>query len=340
MPLRNVVSSHSADDIEMTRDQPRLPLPSPSSSSDLLPKWTALISRTKKPGYQINIPLHHIQTPRTQLCEWAYLLVDHCDIDRDIVSIAFSIFDRYVSRRSDKEGIDLELLALSCVYTAIKTHSCTGKLSSSTIAKLSRRSDGVQRFTVHQIEDMEFRICEIVDWHVNPPTPTMFLDVGFALIEECVADDFHRGMLVVVKDLAVFLVEISVIDIYFANVSPSSVASAAMLVATSALSAPQVMRNSIHHLQQDTRETGQCVLRLSQHYQNWQSSEESKTSRWPCASPTGVDLIEDSQVTEGSSLESAFEDVVADEDRISVPAADNGQDKRCVSSKRKREHSL
>ncbi|KAL7522718.1 hypothetical protein ACHAWX_007492 [Stephanocyclus meneghinianus] len=336
MSLRNIVSINSANEIEITDNQPRLPLPSSSAPSDLLRQWNALISRTKKPAYQINMSLDRIQTPRTQLCEWAYHLVDHCNIDRDIVSVAFSIFDRFVSRRFDKEGVELELLALSCVYTAIKTHSCTGKLSSSSVAKLSRRSDGAQRFTVEQIEDMEFHICEIIDWHVNPPTPTMFLDVGFALIEACVIDDCRRGTLVGVKDLAVFLVEISVIDIYFSTFSPSSVASAAILVATKALSAPQAMRNSIHILEQDTLETSQCALRLSQHYQNWQSSEENKQIRWPCASPTGVDLIEDSSLEEGSNLESVFEEVVADEERTSVPATEEGQDKRGAGSKRKR----
>jgi hypothetical protein len=314
--------------IEEPPFQSAAPLP-----SDLLLQWEALHTRSTKSQYQIHSSLDHIEVDRTKLCEWAYLLVDHYNIERSIVGIAFSMFDRYVGAHRDGET-NLELLALSCVYTAIKVHSCSGKLSSSMLVKLARSSGGERRFAVEQLEEMEFSICQRLGWHVNPPTLSMFLDVAFDFVQES-AEGLHLNLMDAMKDLAVFLVEISVIDVYFASLPPSSVAMAAVLVAMEELSASESTRSLLNFFQQDRQVTRQCAHRLSRHYQNWKAGEEDKRpNRLQSASPTGVGLLENVSPPkgEGSRLQEAFDEVV--EDSASETSADE-QGKR-GGGKRKR----
>lgn len=306
MPMLNVVSMNSVSEA-LEEQSPPSSAPAASASPE---QWSALLSRSQTPSYQITSSLDPIEDCRTQLCEWAYTLVDHYSIDRTIVSIAFSLFDRYVSLNGTK--VELELVALACVFTAVKVHSNNGKLTSRACAKLSRSSAGERRFTPQQIEDMEYEICSSLHWHVNPPIPAMFLEVAFDHIEAHTKD---LPCLDSVKDLSTFLVEISIADSYFVTASPSSIACAALLVAAE-LSPSRPLRRFIKSLRDDPQETQGCATRLYQHYENWSCRENEKAARVrersPCASPTAVDL-ENSRVApldlEGSRLESAFEEV-------------------------------
>ena len=194
---------------------------------------------------------------------------------------------------------------------------------------------------MQEMEEMEVGICQTLGWYVNPPTYSMFLDVALDFVE---GDASRRGLweegrIDAMRDLATFLVEISVIDVYFAASSPSSVAAAALLVAMDELAAPKTVRKLLKSLQLDRQETRVCAQRLSQHYENWKSSEGEKKrpNRSQSASPTGVGLLESPSPVvpdgEGNSLQEAFEEVSSQGDVV------ERQDKRGGGSKRKREVS-
>lgn len=138
----------------------------------------------------------------------------------------------------------------------------------------------------------------------------MFLDVAFDFIEASTQDSL--GIFEGMRDLAIFLAEISVIDVYFSTISPSAVAAAALTVARKELSASKSVRRLLKCLHTDDQETKACALRLSQHYANWKSAEEKKkNARLQSASPTGVGMLEDSPLTnegEGNSLREDFEE--------------------------------
>ena len=301
MTLINVVSQSSVPELTIQSS----PI---DDLTSVVSQWDALSSRSASYAFPATSPaaLRSIESARTTLCEWAYLLVDHYSIERSIVSIAFSMFDRYITARGQD---DMELLALSCMYLAIKVHSTSGKMPVGMLARLARSSGGDKRFSVEEIESMEFRVLSSLGWLVNPTVPSMFLDVAFdALVESSSACRLDA-----VRDLSIFLVEISIIDVYFVNVAPSSVAAGALLlamheiVAPSSNSTPDILEN----LQFDRLEASQCAHRLSQHYSNWKN-EEMKKKRVQSASPTGVGMIQGSisekGEEEGSSLHQDFEE--------------------------------
>jgi hypothetical protein len=325
MTLIHVISLSS-----IPEDIPQLLAVAEDTALELLSQWQALSSRI--PSYLPLSPLHSIESSRTQLCEWAYLLVDHYNIERSVVSIAFSMFDRYIltTLHNNTNGGNntneigggakkLELAALSCVYTAIKVHSTSGRLPSCMLAKLARTNSGeAKRFSIQEIECMEYEICSVLGWRVNPPVVGMFLDLALRFVEANISDggvdvEWMGG----VRDLAVFLVEISVIDVYFSNVSPASVAIGSVLVALEEVASSTDAASSrrvIESLHVDARESGECAHRLAQHYANWKQAEENKR-RMGSASPTGVCRSTSSLSTEGdkgSSLEDEFEGEVVE----------------------------
>mmetsp|Transcript_30066 Transcript_30066/g.62856 ORF Transcript_30066/g.62856 Transcript_30066/m.62856 type:complete len:223 (+) Transcript_30066:251-919(+) len=66
---------------------------------------------------------------REKICLWAYGIVDHCDLDRRLVSIALSYFDRLLSnglvdeRDVPENNNNARLAGMTCLYLAIKIHS-------------------------------------------------------------------------------------------------------------------------------------------------------------------------------------------------------------------------
>lgn len=88
---------------------------------------------------------------REKICEWSYQVIDHFDFSREIVSIAVSYLDRYLSVRPvDKKHF--QLLAMSCLYLAIKLYE-PGTISMKSMIELSRGY-----FLVEHMAEMEMSI--------------------------------------------------------------------------------------------------------------------------------------------------------------------------------------
>lgn len=78
---------------------------------------------------------------REKICEWSYQVIDHFDFSREIVGIAVSYLDRYLSRRPVNKK-HFQLLAMSCLYLAIKLYE-PGTVSMKSMIELSRGYFGV-----------------------------------------------------------------------------------------------------------------------------------------------------------------------------------------------------
>ena len=135
-------------------------------------------------------------TTRHNVCQWNYECVDYFMIDRDVVYFSMNYYDRFMKehlRASAAYDVDgrpsdtlTHLLALSCLYVAIKLHgvasdSCPLQ-SSSTIAGRPRRirpedfcnmSHG--SYCPRMLEEMEMSILCQLGWRLHPPTPMDFL---------------------------------------------------------------------------------------------------------------------------------------------------------------------
>ena len=149
------------------------------------------------------------------------------------------------------------------------------------------------RFRVDQFVKMEICLIKSLHWYLNPPTPSTYLDVARPLIDASAANEQASYE---TTELARYLVELSVCDGFFTDKKPSSVAYAAILVATEILdkSARTTSRGlDSYQLDKAPHVTELCVQRLRNVYSlaaSKQSDEEEmaadRTSRGP--SPTSV----------------------------------------------------
>lgn len=159
---------------------------------------------------------------REKICEWAYQVVDHFDLHREVVSIAMSHLDRYLAVYPSAVDKNLfQLLAMTCLYLSVKLNEYKhllipgSKSSMDTILQLSRGF-----FTLEEMEMMEYDVLQRLQWHVHPPTPQLFVKhfLFFLSIEQ------HE-----VHDLSQFMVELSVMDYFFVSYKPSEIAIAGIL---------------------------------------------------------------------------------------------------------------
>mmetsp|Transcript_7453 Transcript_7453/g.8521 ORF Transcript_7453/g.8521 Transcript_7453/m.8521 type:complete len:462 (-) Transcript_7453:237-1622(-) len=159
---------------------------------------------------------------REKICEWAYQVVDHFDLNREVVGTAMSHLDRYLGIYNGTVDKNLfQLLAMTCLYLSIKLNEYKhllipgSKSSMDTILQLSRGF-----FTLEEMEKMEYDILQRLRWHVHPPTAQIFMKhfLFFLSGEEKELDD-----------LAQFMIELSVMDYFFVSYKPSEIALAALL---------------------------------------------------------------------------------------------------------------
>jgi len=175
---------------------------------------------------------------REKICEWAYQVVDHFDLNREVVSIAMNHLDRFLDAYTGEVDKNLfQLLAMTCLYLSIKLNEYKhllipdSKSSMDTILRLSRGA-----FTLQQMEKMEYEVLQRLRWHVHPPTSQLFVKhfLFFLSVEE---NDVH--------DLTQFMIELSVMDYFFVPYKPSEVAVASLLNALERLY-PQSTSNHAH----------------------------------------------------------------------------------------------
>jgi hypothetical protein len=150
------------------------------------------------------------------------LVVDHFDLNREVVSTAMSHLDRFLGVYHGTVDKNLfQLLAMTCLYLSIKLNEYKhllipgSKSSMDTILQLSRGF-----FTLKEMEKMEYEVLQRLRWHVHPPTAQLFVKhfLFFLSFEE---HELH--------DLAQFMIELSVMDYFFVSYKPSEIAMAALL---------------------------------------------------------------------------------------------------------------
>ncbi|CAJ1892866.1 unnamed protein product [Cylindrotheca closterium] len=159
---------------------------------------------------------------REKICEWAYQVVDHFQLQREVVSIAMNHLDRYLADYPftvDKNKF--QLLAMTCLYLSIKLNVYKHLLipgSKSTMDSILQLSRGF--FTLTEMEEMENDILQRLQWHVHPPSPQAFVKHFLYLIG---IEDTE------LLDVSQFMVELSIMDYYFVDYKSSEVAIASIM---------------------------------------------------------------------------------------------------------------
>ena len=182
---------------------------------------------------------------RRKICEWSFEVVDHFGFDREVVSIALSYLDRVVGIKTKSSGEpmhrrDFQLVAVTCLYLAIKLHGETDafdgtrrKLKINAFVELSRNL-----FTVETLEAKEREILSLLEWKVNPPTTVRFVVTLIRLLPDDVAYDAFAGRSTAstLYELARYLTELAVcVSSFSFNYTSSEIAFASVLCAMDAL---------------------------------------------------------------------------------------------------------
>lgn len=166
---------------------------------------------------------------RTMIVDWCYEIVDKCQFDRDNVSIAMNLVDRFMNSPDSHDflydRVRYQLVALTSLYVVIKLSETTVALSSKFFASLSQGS-----YTSEVIEDMEMTLLQRLSWRLCPPTS---VQVGYKIVAllSTIEDSQHVtvGTSDLLSDEVKFQIENSVRDNYFTSQRPSTTALAAVL---------------------------------------------------------------------------------------------------------------
>lgn len=263
-----------------------------------LDQWNSLVEREEKEAYKVRSPSLEQQQHdggqlrpisccptvwREKICEWCFQVVDHVNIDRDVVSIGLSYFDRYLSNHTSIPETLFQLVAMTSLYLAVKINS-TRKISVSSMSSLSKG-----QFRVDQILKMEAHIIKTLNWHLNPPTASAYLNIVIPMIDASAIDAQASYEIL---ELSRYLVELSVCDSYFADKKPSSIAYASVMIAMENLSAsPKTeQRFASYNLDMSPSATEQCAERIHHVYSLATSPLGEEGSEAPRAgsSPTSV----------------------------------------------------
>ncbi|KAL7542481.1 hypothetical protein ACHAWF_007183 [Thalassiosira exigua] len=157
---------------------------------------------------------------RGTICGWMYEVADHFEYSREVVSVAMSYLDRYLSKHSVNRRM-FQLAAMTALYLAVKVME-PRKISAAGIVGLSRGY-----FVEEHIKTMENAMLRSLEWSVLPPTPFGFVqDLVKLLSGDVKPRDIHE-----IAELARFQTELSVCDYFFVTKKPSSIALASILKA-------------------------------------------------------------------------------------------------------------
>lgn len=245
---------------------------------------------------------------RRKICQWSFKVIDHFRLDREVVSCALNIFDRYLALKpksvsfgscpcpSCQRSVDsrsFQLTAMTSLYLAMKIYSDNSDEYSSPYRKL-RLSSFVElsrgQFTAEDITHMEQVILRELQWKVHPPTPMTSVSYLLRLMPPTTyvpygSQKSYDLVLHVLHELARYLTELSVC---LGNVStvhtPSQVGYAAILVSMDLLThaaLPQSVKNAFNEaVVASSRSSGGTIL--SPHDEAIRRLQERlRSSFWP-----------------------------------------------------------
>lgn len=168
---------------------------------------------------------------RFRMVEWCYKIVDSLDLNRETVAIAFSCLDRFICSSSSAscEGQPsnirhdrklYQLATMSALYTSIKMNE-KEIMSPKDMAGLSRGA-----FNKEQLEAMELRILNALQWRVHPPTAISFLEIFLSLVPNTMLNPEAKDT---INELSKFQIEVSISYADLVGVNASTIALASLL---------------------------------------------------------------------------------------------------------------
>mmetsp|Transcript_30991 Transcript_30991/g.52969 ORF Transcript_30991/g.52969 Transcript_30991/m.52969 type:complete len:293 (-) Transcript_30991:208-1086(-) len=243
------------------------------------------------------------QSWRARVCGWMYHVVDNHTLDRELVWIALSYMDRYLSNHPFLINCcdAYQLVGMTSLYMAIKIYRIQGK-----VFMLSSFAEPAQDlFSEKDFLDMEKGILKTLKWRVHPPTPQSYSELLITFLPRKACYPFTRRAL---YERVKFLLEMSVTVPYFFAKKPSSIAVAAFIEVMEHKQGPCVPKQSCRsHFQKcaqsiggircDSDEVIECregmkmVYRNALPQMNNQVMSETEYSMTPIASENVLSVV-------------------------------------------------
>ncbi|KAL3241049.1 G2/mitotic-specific cyclin-2 [Nakaseomyces bracarensis] len=157
-----------------------------------------------------------LRQSRDLLLNWLVKVHQNMRLESETLYIAIRIIDKYLMAK-EVQLEHLQLIGVTSLYIAAKYE----EVLPPTIFQFSFETDGI--FTNEDIKIAEVDILEVLEFNLNYPSPLLFL-------EKQMPTDLYN--LREVKIMAIFLLEVMLIDFRFLGYTVSNRATASVLVAS------------------------------------------------------------------------------------------------------------
>jgi Cyclin, N-terminal domain len=189
-------------------------------------------TKSSEPVALLNVSseIHLIPSWRSQMCSWAYSVVDTFGFSRHTVAICFDILDRFLAKECLKEASltrqDFQLVSMTALYLAVKVNESGERLCMETLIDMSRGY-----FSIEDFEVAEMDMVDSLQWRLSPPTANCFL------LE--LRKQYHKDMSEEWISFCEDILEASVADAYCVPRKGSQLAVAAILLSGGKCGVPQ-----------------------------------------------------------------------------------------------------
>jgi hypothetical protein len=141
---------------------------------------------------------------RHQMIDWATVVVDSFELDRELVAISMNLLDRYVVHELSKSKAapitrdDFQLFSMTCLYLAIKMNEpYPRKLGIQSLVNMSRGF-----YSEADVVLTELDLLKGLKYHVNPPTSTSFVKLLLEIFPQELQTTRMRHTAVTLTELA------------------------------------------------------------------------------------------------------------------------------------------
>lgn len=249
---RSVTSSSSTRSAEPCPN-PSAPPKSPSSVSGVL---TQSERQKSTQSAQLKASQDFVFW-RKQMSSWAFTVVKNFDIDKETVSVAFNMLDRYVVHEQNIPGApeitreDYQLFAMTALYTAVKVlEPYPRKIAVDALVVMSR-----DFYSGDDITHTEREMLHALKWNISPPTVLTFCRNFIDSLDE----EYNK---IEMERICSMLSERIVADSFFVPLKDSLIAIACVMHAAQLMGLPDdyVMKHFMPQIQRLGGSNGAATL--------------------------------------------------------------------------------
>lgn len=177
---------------------------------------------------------------REQMCNWAFVVVNNFDIEKETVSVAFNMLDRYVVHERSIPGApsitreDYQLFAMTALYIAVKVlEPYPRKIAVDALVVMSR-----DFYSEEDILHTERDMLQALGWNINAPTVLSFSRLYLESIMEqgCVLAPQEKDE---IERICSMLSQQVVADSFFVPLKDSMIGLACLKCATHVMGIPE-----------------------------------------------------------------------------------------------------